>query len=161
MFPKRLLTYSKNALLIVFAMIVVAGATGLSYKAHFCHDKLSGIAFYTEIGLQHSATCGCEGDKGVGHHSATNGTFLNKNSCCSNISYFKKLTLVSSANDFSVSTCMQTAVINLFSDNFLPEQSGNDILSSFDFRFRPPPLTGRELVLFLSQLRIPLIVYNS
>jgi hypothetical protein len=160
MFLKRIIFFFRNALLIVLTMIVIAGATGLSYKAHYCHNRLSGIAFYTELGLQQSAGCGCSDDKEINHPSKGNGTFLTSNSCCSNISYFKKLTLVNSANDFSVSAYVQTAVIAIFSDNLLPVKPGNDIFSSFDFRFRPPPLTGRKLVLFLSQLRIPVITYN-
>jgi hypothetical protein len=157
--PKRALAYLKNALLIVLSMIVIAGATGLSYQAHYCHNKLSGIAFYTELGIQKSASCGCADDeKDV--IPTGNSTVLTKNSCCSSIAFFKKLTLVNTANDLLPIALIQPAVIAVFSDISLPEYSGNENLSSFDFLFRPPPLSGRKLVLFLSQQRIPLISNN-
>lgn len=157
---KRIRIYFRNALLIALSMIVVAGATGLSYQVHYCHDKISGIAFYTELGVQKSASCGCADDKIIDSHSTGNSTVLKKTSCCSDITFFKKLTIINSASDFSQTALVQPAVIAEVSTNIQPVNSGNHNLSSFDFRFRPPPLAGRKLVLFLSQQRIPVIIYN-
>ena len=60
--PRPVLVFAKSTLIIALALIVMAGATGLSFKAHYCHNKLSGIAFYTELGLQKPASCGCKED---------------------------------------------------------------------------------------------------
>lgn len=157
---KLIRIYFRNAMLIALSVIVVAGATGLSYQVHYCHDKLSGIAFYTELGVQKSASCGCADDKITDSQSERNSTVLKKASCCSDISFFKKLTIVSSASDFSQTALAQPAVIAEISTTIQPVDTGNDNLSSFDFRFRPPLLAGRNLVLFLSQQRIPVIINN-
>jgi hypothetical protein len=152
----------RNALLIVLTMIVIAGATGLSYKVHYCHDKLSGIAFYTELGIQKSATCGCKDDEKVlSSHSAGSSSILKKSSCCSNIAFFKKLTIVYTPTDFSTTTVNPPEVIAVFSGEILPVTSGTQNISTYNIGFRAPPLAGRKLVLFLSQQRLPAISYNS
>lgn len=146
----------KNVLLIGLSMIVIAGATGLSYQAHFCHNKLSGIAFYTELGVQKAASCGCADDEKMSIPHG-NSTIFTKKSCCSNIEFFKKLTLENTASNYTISACIQPAIIAVFSSVIQPVKSGTENISTFDFRFRPPPLAGRKLVLFLSQQRIPSI----
>lgn len=154
--PEQIRAYLKNALLIVLSMIVIAGATGLSYQVHFCHNKFSGIAFYTELGVQKAASCGCADDE-KDIIPTGNSTAFTKKSCCSNIEFFKKLTLENTANDYSLSTWVHPAIVAVFSSLIQPVKSGTENISTFDFRFRPPPLAGRKLVLFLSQQRIPSI----
>ena len=153
--------YLKNALLVVLAAIVLAGATGLSYQAHYCHDKLAGIAFYPELGLQQSASCGCANDLTDKNSPPANSKpVLTKNSCCSNVSYFSKLSLESSVKDLSSLVLLQPAVISVLSNVFAsctPEKVESELPVSSAF---PSPLAGRKLVLFLSQQRIPLISYN-
>lgn len=159
---KRLHTYLKNAVLIVLSMTVLAGVTGFSYKAHYCHNRLSGVAFFTELGIQKEASCGCTDDiSHRNHQSETSGSLtFTKKGCCNNISFFGKLNVEASANYDITSvlkiTDLQVSALPTVSQLSFSEEN----ISVFDFRFRPPPLSGRELVLFLSQQRIPLISYN-
>lgn len=154
--------YTKNALLIVLSMFVMAVTTGLSYKAHYCHGNLSGIAFYSELNLQQTVSCGCKGDA-IPENNPESGdlSVLTKNSCCSIISFFSKLNIESQSNCFSSLVVIKPVVsAELFSNNS-QYASEKESLPVFDFRFYPPsPLAGRKLVLFLSQQRIPLISYN-
>ena len=93
---RRIHIYTKNALLIVFAMIVMAGATGLSYTAHYCHDRLSGVAFYTELGIQKEASCGCKEDAVIITdviYDPNNKKFMGKSKIPIPVSYFKVLFL--------------------------------------------------------------------
>ncbi len=160
MILKRFRLYSKNALLIVLSMMVIAGATGLSYKAHYCHGHLSGIAFYTELGIQKSATCGCNDDARAAKLSVSGReTLVKKSGCCSDISFFNKLTIESFANDFSPAAPVQPAVIAIFCVISCPPAAVNNDIAFFDTSYPPPHLSGRKLVLFLSQQRIPLITY--
>ena len=46
---KRFRTYAKNTLLIALSMIVMAGATGLSYKAHYCHGICRELHFILNL----------------------------------------------------------------------------------------------------------------
>lgn len=161
MYLKHIRVFAKNAMLIVLSMIVFAGAVGMSYKAHYCNGNLSGIAFYTELGLQKEASCGCENASFSGKQSASDNssTVIKKKSCCSNVSFFSKLNLESPVNYFSTVVQVQPAFIAL-TLNIAPQLiSGDEIIRVFDYRFRPPPIAGRKLVLFLSQQRIPFSIY--
>lgn len=155
---KRILLYTKNTLLIVLSMIVMAGAIGLSYKAHYCHGNLSGIAFFTEIGIQQTAACGCADDDSG--QSVSVSPVLKKNSCCSNVSFFSKLNIESPVNFVSSAHLIQPAVIVVISDNILQLSAEKEIIPNSGLRSPPSPPAGRKLVLFLSQQRIPLISYN-
>lgn len=158
---KQIRKYFKNALLIALSMIVVAGVTGFSYKAHYCHEKLSGIALYPELGLQKSVSCGCAEDAKPKHNQHSgNFPVLTKNSCCSNVSFFSKLTIESHVieNTTIVSPLPATVALNII----IPDSdiSHQDNFLVTDIGILPVPLAGRKLVLSLSQQRIPLISYN-
>lgn len=158
---KQIRLYIKNALIIVFSMIVMAAATGLSYKAHYCHGNLSDISFFIETGIQQTSACGCtiENYNGKQQPSAE-APVITKNSCCSNVSFFSKLNIESPVSYFSSISLVQPAIIEVES-NYSPElAAGKENISITDFRSSPTPLAGRRLVLFLSQQRIPLINYN-
>lgn len=158
---RQIRKYFTNALLIALAVIVMAGVTGFSYQAHFCHNKLSGIAFYPELGFQQSASCGCAEDAEPIHNQRS-GSFpvLTKNSCCSNVSFFSKLTIESHVieNTTIVSPLHATITLNII----IPDSdiSHQDNFLVTDIGILPISLAGRKLVLFLSQQRIPLISYN-
>ncbi|MHC1774723.1 MAG: hypothetical protein AB9834_04845 [Lentimicrobium sp.] len=158
---KRIRVFARNAILIVLSMIVFAGAVGMSYKAHYCGGNLSGVAFYTELGLQKEVSCGCESaclsvDQPASDISAS----LSKDNCCSNVSFFSKLNIVSPVNHFSALALVQPIFIAL-SINIAPQLiSKDEIIRVYDYQFRPPPIAGRQLVLFLSQQRIPFSIYN-
>ena len=156
---RRIPFYTKNALLVVFAMIVMAGATGLSYTAHYCHDRLSGVAFYTELGIQKEASCGCKEDAVIAnsHPSTTEPVTFSKKGCCANISFFGKLNFETSV-DYSVAL-FQPAITHLLSNVSLQLVSEEENMPVSNAESPPPPIAGRKLVLFLSQQRIPLIIY--
>jgi hypothetical protein len=159
---KRIRICASNALLIVFAMIVLAGATGFSYNAHYCHGKLSGVSFFTEIGIQQTASCGCALDEETRNaHYATSPPVLKKNSCCSNVSFFSKLNIESPSTYFSSIIVNPPVVIDLLFSNAEQLASERENIPVSGFLFSPPPLAGRKLVLYLSQQRIPLISYQS
>jgi hypothetical protein len=157
---RKFRTYAKNALLIALAMIVIAGATGLSYKAHYCHDRLAGIAFYTELGIQKDASCGCKDDIIKASSVATKTLVVKKKACCSDISYFNKLNIESQTNNVSSFVLYQPAFVAVIIHITFQLAPANDNIPVSDPGFRSPPLAGRRLVLFLSQQRIPLISYN-
>lgn len=153
--------YLKNASFVALAMIVIAGATGLSYQAHYCHDKLSGIAFFPELGLQQLASCGCANDLPEKNKPlADSKPVLTKNSCCSNVSFFNKLSIESQVKDLSCLVLLQPAVISLLENVFSAGIPEKDYFETPVSGALPSPLAGRKLVLFLSQQRIPLISYN-
>ncbi len=158
---RQIRKYLKNAFLIALAMIVMAGVTGFSYQAHYCHNKLSGIAFYPELGFQQAASCGCAEDvEPINSQTTGNFPVLTKHSCCSNVSFFSKLTIESQviANTTIVSSLPATVAVSINIPD--SEISHNEILINADIGILPVPLAGRKLVLFLSQQRIPLISYN-
>jgi len=153
----RIRLFTKNALIITLAVIVMAGATGLSYKAHYCHGNLAGIAFFTEIGIQQTTACGCSDDDSG--QAVSGSPVLKKDSCCSDVSFFSKLNIESPVNFVSSAQLFQPAVIVLIPDNFLQLAAEKVNIPNSGLRSPPTPLTGRKLVLFLSQQRIPLISY--
>lgn len=153
--------YLKNALLVALAVIIIAGATGLSYRVHYCQDKLSGIALYPELGLQQSVSCGCANDITLRNVPLTESKpVLTKNSCCSNVSFFTKLSIESQVKDLSSLILLQPAVILLQDNVFEIYSPEKDNIATSSSGALPSPLAGRELILFLSQQRIPLISYN-
>jgi hypothetical protein len=159
---KKIRTCFKNAIIVAFSMLVLAGATGLSYKAHYCHDKLSGIAFYPELGIQQSASCGCADiQSGASQQPSGDRPVLSKNSCCSNVSYFSKLTIESPVKDFISLVLLQPAIIEVFGNTINAGTYEKVNISSPEAGLPPSPLAGRKLVLFLSQQRIPLISFNG
>jgi hypothetical protein len=157
---KQIRKYFKNALLIALSMILVAGVTGFSYKAHYCHEKLSGIALYPELGLQQSISCGCKDDNNsMNSGAADHSPVLKKYSCCSNVSFFSKLTIESHINDFTAHVSVLPATIGtniIITDSDISQTKNLQIT---DTGFLPVPLAGRKLVLFLSQQRIPSNIY--
>lgn len=158
---KSILLYLKNVLLIALAVMLIAGSTGLSYTVHYCHDKLSDIAFYPELGLKQSASCTCADkvrDKSI---PATDGkAVLINNSCCKNISYFTKLAVESSVQELSFIPILQPALISVLSYSFSPTGSEQEYAETPVSPDIPLPFAGRRLVLFLSQQRIPANSYN-
>ncbi len=155
---KHLHLFLNKALAILLAVLVMAGALGFSYKAHYCHGKLSGIAFFTELGIQKSATCGCQDDEsGMNSQPKTDKPVFHKKSCCSNLSYFNKLNIDFPVKDFTPYKLMQPAVSTLFINTFNISGNNENICLVADTGLKPPPLSGRKLVLYLHQQRIPLI----
>lgn len=158
---KIICLYLKNALLVALAVIIMAGATGLSYQAHYCHDKLSGIAFYPELGLQQSASCGCANDLPEKNKPlADSKPVLTKNSCCSNVSFFTKLSVETLVKDVSSLVLLQPTIKSMHGNVFMQCNNEKENIETPASDFLPSPLAGRKLVLFLSQQRIPLISYN-
>jgi hypothetical protein len=158
---KPLLVFAKSTLVIVLAMIVMAGATGLSFKAHYCHDRFSGIAFYTEMGLQKPATCGCKEDASsikINPFSSVP-VSLSKNSCCSNVSFFSKLNLETTRSVYFPAQIVHPEINYVASDKDLLLASINELFAISSSEPPPPPISGRKLVLFLCQQRIPSISY--
>lgn len=161
MILKTIRLYLKNALLIAMAVMVIAGSMGFSYTVHYCHDKLSGVAFYPELGLNNSASCGCAANMPDTETPVSDSKpVLMKHTCCSNVSYFSKLAIESPVQGFSVLGLLQPAVISISgfdSGSFVSEKDNFETLGSTDL---PPPIAGRKLVLFLSQQRIPFNTYT-
>jgi len=158
---KSIRKYFKNATLAAIAVIVLAGTTGLSYKAHYCHERLSGIAFFTELGLQKPATCGCKDDKQTA--KATSGEKLplsfHQRSCCTNISFFNKLNVETTSSVSLKSVTPAVAAIFTSFINILP--AGRETIPTvLTTRQRYKPLSGRRLVLLLSQQRLAPIHNN-
>ncbi|MBK9358301.1 MAG: hypothetical protein IPN08_13085 [Bacteroidales bacterium] len=158
---KRLGDFTGSVILIVLSMIVFAGASGLSYTAHYCNGNLSGIAFYTELGLQKPVTCGCGHPSDDKQYPSSGGQpVMQKTACCSNIKYFSKLNLESPVTFSASEILLQSPLLESEAINKVKFVSETDNVPVFDFRFRPPPIAGRELVLFLSQQRIPYSIYS-
>jgi len=157
---KRTLFYAQKALIIILVVMIMVGVTGLSFKAHYCHNHLSGIAFYPELGIQKSVTCGCKEDENNGKTiPATDLPIsLNKNSCCENVSFYSKLHIESQIVNLVSLVPTQFANYVLVADlNIIAATEENAVFLSDDEFRQPPPISGRKLVLFLSQQRIPLI----
>lgn len=150
---KQIRMYTKNALLITLAVIVMVSVTGFSYKAHYCHGNLSGIAFYSELGIRQSISCGCADDNST--HPVSDSPVIKKNNCCSNVSFFSKLNIESPASYVSSLSLIYPVLIISLSD--FTQQLAVITDFNFDTSFRSPStqLAGRKLVLFLSQQRIP------
>jgi len=160
MMGRKILIFVKQTILIALSVLLVSSAIGLSYRVHYCHGSVSGIAFYPELGIAQSNSCGCALDsENSGTQPDSKLPVLSKNSCCSNVSFFSKLTIESPVNNFSTGITLQQAVITLFSHTISPVTAENEIVSFIDLSISPPPLAGRQLVLFLSQQRIPAISY--
>ncbi len=159
---KPVIVFAKSTLIIVLAVIVMAGATGLSYKAHYCHNKLSGVAFYTELGLQKPASCGCKEDSSIHKTNPFSSVpvSLSKNSCCSNVSFFGKLNFEISATDYSPLPLAQPEISVAFSSIDFQLACKNESIEISFAESPPPHISGRKLVLFLCQQRIPSISYN-
>lgn len=159
---KQIRIYSKNALAIALSVLVLAVATGLSYKAHYCHNHFSGIAFYTELGIQKPASCGCKEDSFIGKAKSLSASLITfkKNGCCSDISFFGKLKVETTVSYYSSLLLIQPVIDIIVFDISNEIASQKESLQPSDNEFPPPPLSGRKLVLFLSQQRIPLIIYN-
>lgn len=142
-------------------MIVMAGATGFSYKAHYCHGNLSGIALYPEYGIPQTISCGCDNESSQNSNTlAGYKTTFSKKNCCSNITFFSKLNIESPVKYFSSIFKIQSAAIAVFCWNTVPLPSTYKTIPVTKVQFASKALAGRKLVLFLSQQRIPLIGYN-
>ncbi len=159
---KRIRRYIKNSFTIALTALVLAAATGLSYQAHYCHDRLFGVAFYTELGIQKAASCGCKEDSFTGKVAASKNepVTLKKDECCSDVTFSGKLKVETLVHFTSPIPLIQPVSDCIGFDTEI--QVANEKCSSpvNDSKFSLPSLSGKKLVLFLSQQRIPLINYT-
>ncbi len=147
-------------MLILLSVIVMAGATGLSYKAHYCKGTLSGISMYPGLGLTQSASCCCDADKPAGKTpTPCDYSELNKNKCCTNITVFSKLNIESPATTFTTLKTIHPVLVTSMQGETYPSICNITGIPFSDAELSPQPLSGRKLVLFLSQQRIPQVSY--
>jgi hypothetical protein len=159
---KRFRLYLKNAFAIALTLLVLATATGLSYQAHYCHDRLFGVAFYTELGIQKAASCGCKEDSFTGKVATSKNepVTLKKERCCSDITFSGKLKVETLVHFYSPITLIQPVSECIGFDTEIQVASEKCRFPVNNSNYPLPSLGGRKLVLFLSQQRIPLINYN-
>lgn len=153
---KRFRSLVLNAFVLILSALLFAGSFGLSYQVHYCCNVRHGIAFYPELGLQDPVRCGCSTDitsDNNGNPEFTSG------SCCKDESFHTRLTPEYSQNHSY--RCPENSFTNLsglpYSDLVITTDDKLPVVLPY---FRPPPLGGRQLILFLSQQRIPPEILN-
>ena len=152
---RKSFTKINNFLAGLLLTAVLSAGSGLSYTVHFCHGNRSGFVLYPEI--THSvAGCGCEkNEPGLKLPARTYAVTINKSDCCKNLHFFQKITTVS-LQQFRPEPApffkLIPAATSLDLSLYCPV---NPIEIPAAEASHPPPLTGKTLVFFLSQLRIP------
>lgn len=140
-------------LIISLAILLLLANTGISIRAHFCHGNFSQIIAYSEFGVSKEISCNCKLDIKVNSKSDTNEEQIHRNQCCKNTYTYNKL-LVESNISFSHS--LSDIAIPILKLRELSQLSNTE--TSEATIFAPPTLpnlSGRKLILFLSQIRIP------
>jgi hypothetical protein len=159
-FAEKIILVVRNlskVVLILLATVLLASNTGLIYSSHYCHGRLTDVTLYPGSGISDSKICECTPDA---NHSADieqhPGKYqLKAQNCCSNISAYSKL-------DFDATQVIQqdNRIIKLPIIFRLPEvasitETVETISQILVFSKPVHPVSGRELVVFLLQLRIP------
>lgn len=149
-------TILKTSISVLMALIIMFGVIGLSYQAHYCHERLSGIALYPGLGIQQAVACGCINDISKSDFAQTDSNHqLKKKSCCTNITRFDKLTIELPVRDFKPVLIIQPLSTALVTNILSPVSTIDEPCFGSDIGIRPVSIAGRQLVLFLSQQRIP------
>ncbi len=144
-----------NSAAVLLLIVVIAATSGFSYTIHFCHGSRTGIAMYPEL-TNTKAGCGCEKDG-----MSVSSTFsygiqpvsIHKSGCCKNLHFFQKINTVSREQ-------IRADILPLFN---LLAFCGAELIISNPERIKdnqsllhlPPLISGKTLVFFLNQLRIP------
>lgn len=141
-------------LIVSLAVLLLLANTGISIRAHYCHGNLSQVIAYSEFGVSAKAKCNCA-DQDLSNDNSFNDNVeqIIKPKCCKNTYAFNKLKVESSLISF------EKNIISPIPFAFLPELFiAQTIISDYSTLYSPPiveHLSGRALILFLSQLLIP------
>jgi hypothetical protein len=150
-----LLKLLKNIVSIILLLVFILSTSGITILTHYCSgSKKTTQHILSEI------TGNREGCGGMLCSSSLKTISvretLSKSSCCKENSSFYKIAVVDNphTNQISVKILVGNLII---SDLHLPSRS---VFALKDFPFPlfhsiPPPLAGKQLAVFLQQLRIP------
>ena len=146
---KRLLHgFSILFLLAVF----LTGSTGMTYSIHTCRSSgKSSLKFYPEVFSKYPSCC-CEETEGGAIPSEE---MFNEQDCCKTVNGFIKTVFTGIPLNYHFDKILSVELvysdISLIHLNF-PEPLQKIFVSIED---HSPPLSGRNLVYFLHQIRIP------
>jgi hypothetical protein len=146
-----------KTLIVSLAILLLLANTGISIRAHFCHGNLSQIIAYSEFGVSKEILCNCNVDIKVNSKSDTSEEQIHRNQCCKNTYTFNKLHIESS---ISFSYPLSDIAIPILKLRELVQPSNTE--TSDNKIFTPPILpniSGRKLILFLSQIRSPAFTF--
>jgi hypothetical protein len=156
--PDKLLKLIKNIAAICVLLVFVLSTSGITILTHYCSGshKTTQHVFY-EFADKES---GCGGMScSVSHKGATSSLIVSigKASCCEENSVFYKIAAVD--NPTANQVCVKIPVNNLFIPDLQFLSFSPIEIKALNFlqgHCISPPLSGKQLVVFLNQLRIPL-----
>ena len=153
----------KNIAVLSLLLVFLLGTTGLSVLQHFCNSsKEHNVTIYPEFFNGSGATC-CESESigcACGTHENSAGTSGGNNvdavPCCKTTISFYRLEVNTLKPDFRVFGA-ELFQISVESCDFSSLRAPADpFRGAAHFQFYSPPLlSGKQLVLYLNQLRIP------
>lgn len=153
---KRLRSIFLKAFVFILSAILIAGAFGISYQVHYCCNVRHGIAFYPELGFQDPVRCGCSAKIPSKKNDKSE---ITSGSCCKDESFNNRLIPEYSQNHSYRSLDVISTNLSGLSSSAIVTTTDNTLPIVLPY-LRPPPLGGRQLVLFLSQQRIPHEIYS-
>jgi hypothetical protein len=145
----------RTTFLFLMLAVFLIGTTGVSFYVHECRSShKKEIVAFPEI-INHPVSCCCAGEVTGSVQNDEPVSSFNEPACCKNTHVYRK----ASFNGFPVFYQFSTKLIQTaIPANFLSLQNsvrGADIISFTPRVDHPPPRSGRILVHFLQQIKIP------
>lgn len=148
--------FSKT-LIVSLAILLLLANVGISVRAHYCHGNLSQIVAYSEFGISNEILCNCKIEIKTSLPSNSGHTQLQKHTCCKNTYTFNKLHVESTV---VMSQHFELIKYHAFSIiEFIKEESFEAVKKHIPSPPLIPSFSGKKLILFLSQLRIPAFIF--
>ncbi len=146
----------RQLLLLTIVLAVLSGSMGITVLVHEClSSKKTDYLSYPELNLSHSKLC-CYSSINIKSTSIESKSSIKKTACCK----FSKLNLKVKPFQLNVGVKVPDQpklVLPLFALSLNLNSTDYIVI----FKFRPPPVagpprtSGKEIILFTHQLRIP------
>jgi hypothetical protein len=145
---------------IFLVILVLVSTTGFTWWHHVCACKpvVEKVASCCEPVAETHSCCASEAPKPVSQDDACGTGCKNDHHGCKDIPVYFKASIVAIPQVQKV-TLPELAAASVFVLPYIPETPGETANDGLTFSHdKPPPLSGKALVYFLNQLRIPFSV---
>ncbi len=142
-------------------LVLLYGTAGMTVLHHVCNSsRTDEVTLYPGILEDKGSSC-CGEEMGMtrpvlpGNEKSTGNSCVDEPPCCTSILKYYKLDITQVRISEPVVTAISVAEIpSPVASATAPARTTHPMHSGF-FRFKSPPLSGKALVIFLHQVRIP------
>ena len=145
----------RNLFTILILIVFLTGTTGVSFYIHECRSSNTREVFaFPEISNK-AISCCCDKEVLVSIYSGESLPFIEQPPCCTNTHIYLKAALTGFPVSYQLTDNLKQADLPTYFLNILYDEQKYEMESHVSIVDHPPPLSGKSLVYFLHQIKIP------